>query len=150
MSNHADEGDGPLLIGWKEYVDFPDWGLRRVKIKVDTGARTSALGVVTYDLREAGTGGLVAHLRLALNRRHPERLTFVDVPVLRMVVVSNSAGMREHRPLIETTLRLGPRTKRVQLTVTYRAAMRFPMILGRRALEGAFVVDVSKKYLLRG
>jgi hypothetical protein len=136
-------------IGWKEYVEFPDWGLHRVKAKIDTGARTSALDVVSYELAEAAGAGLVAELRLALDRKHPERLTAVRAPVLRMVVVCNSFGLREVRPLVETALRLGPVTKRVRLTVTNRSGMRFRMILGRKALEGDFVVDVSKKYLLR-
>jgi hypothetical protein len=57
--------------------------------------------------------------------------------------------MREQRPVIEATLRLGPVSKRVRLTVTNRSNMRFPMILGRTALAGDFVVDVSGKYLLR-
>lgn len=137
----------PLLVGWKEYLDFPQWGVRRVKVKLDTGARTSALGALSYDLRP-GEHGLVAELRLALNRKHPERVRTVITPVLRMVVVSNSNGMREQRPLIEATIRVGPVTKRIHLTVTSRASMLFPMILGRKALEGDFVVDVSKKYLL--
>ena len=34
---------GPLLIGWREYIDFVDWGVRHVSAKIDTGARTSAL-----------------------------------------------------------------------------------------------------------
>jgi hypothetical protein len=141
---------GPLwTVGWKEYVDFPDWGLRRIKVKIDTGARTSALDVARYDLREAGGGGLIAQLGLALDRKHPERLTVVHTPVLKMIVVANSGGAREERPLIETRVRLGPVTKRVCLTVTSRAGMRFPMILGRKALEGDFLVDVSQKYLLR-
>jgi len=138
-----------LVIGWKEYIDFPEWNLRRVKVKIDTGARTSALGVVSYKLREAGVAGLVAQLHLAPYRKRPDRLTVVEVPVLRMVVVSNSSGMREQRPLIETTLRLGSVTKRVPLTITNRASMLFPLILGRKVLEGDFVVDVSKKYLLK-
>ena len=139
----------PLTIGWKEYVDFPEWGLRRIKVKVDTGARTSALDVVSYDLWESAGFGLRARLRLALSRKHPGRLTTVQADVLRMVVVSNSNGMREQRPLIETTVRLGPVVKRIRLTVTNRAGMRFRMILGREALRDDFVVDVSKKYLLR-
>jgi len=139
----------PLLIGWKEYVDFPEWGIRHVKIKIDTGARTSALGVVSYDLRQEEGQGLMAELRLALRRRHPEQLVVVRTPVLRMVVVSNSGGMKEERPLVETRLRLGGVTKTVALTVTNRAAMLFPVILGRRALAGDFLVDVSQKYLLR-
>jgi ribosomal protein S6--L-glutamate ligase len=70
--------------------------------------------------------------------------------VLRTVVVSNSGGMREERPLIEAAVRLGPVHKRIHLTVTNRARMRFRMILGRQALAGSFIVDVSRKYLLRG
>jgi len=140
---------GPLVIGWKEYVDFVAWGIRRVKVKIDTGARTSALDVTSYDLREVDGQGLVAELRLALHRRHPKRLTSVRAPVLAMVVISNSSGIREQRPLIETELRLGPVIKRVQLTVTNRAGMLFRMILGRKALEGDFIVDVSRKYLLK-
>jgi hypothetical protein len=138
----------PLTIGWKEYVDFPGWRLRHVKVKIDTGARTSALGVVSYNLREDGTG-LVAELRLALHRKQPERVTVVHVPVIRMVVVSNSSGMREQRPLVETEVKLGPVTKRIPLTVTNRASMLFRMILGRNALSGDFVVDVSRKYLMK-
>lgn len=143
------EPNRPLVIGWKEYVDFPDWNIGRVKVKIDTGARTSALDAVGYELREEGEGGLVAELRLALDRRRPERLTVVRTPVLQMVVVSNSSGIRERRPLIETTIRLGPVSKRVLVTVANRSGMLFRMILGRKALEHDFIVDVSKKYLMR-
>jgi hypothetical protein len=138
----------PLHIGWKEFVDFPQWGVRRVKVKIDTGARTSALGVLSYELRET-EGGVVADLRLALSRKHPERVTTVSVPVLETVVVTSSTGAREARPRIEALIRMAPITKRIQLTVTNRAEMLFRMIVGRKALEGDFVVDVSKKYLLR-
>jgi hypothetical protein len=148
----SDAPDGgphrPVLIGWKEYADLPDWNLRRVKLKVDTGARTSVLDVTSYELLTVD-GGQVARLRLQLSRKHPERLTVVEVPVLRTVVVRNSGGIAEHRPLLETTIRLGPVRKRIRLTVTNRAGMRFRMLLGRLALAGDFVVDVSQKYLLR-
>jgi hypothetical protein len=141
-------GTLPLTIGWKEYLDFPDWGVRRVKVKIDTGARTSALDVVSYDLRQT-EAGLVADLRLALRRKHPERITVVCAPVLKFIKVSSSTGLCEQRPLIETVVRLGPVTKRVRLTVTNRSQMLFRMIVGRKALEGDFVVDVTKKYLLK-
>jgi hypothetical protein len=138
----------PFRIGWKELVDFPDWELRGIKVKIDTGARTSALDVNEYELFPTGDGGVIAELRLALNRRCPKQLTVVRTPVLQMVTVCNSSGVREERPLIETSLRLGAITKRVQLTIANRACMRFPMILGRKALEGDFVIDVSQKYLM--
>jgi hypothetical protein len=46
-------------------------------------------------------------------------------------------------------VQLGPVLKRIRLTVTSRAGLRYRMILGRQALAGNFVVDVSRKYLLR-
>ena len=78
----------PLTIGWKEFVDFPDWGVRHVKVKVDTGARTSALGALSYDLSQVEGIGLVAEMRLALRRKHPERIKVVRARVLGMVVVA--------------------------------------------------------------
>ncbi len=141
--------DRPLMIGWKEYVDFTEWRIGRVKVKIDTGARTSALDVLGYDLRETPDRGLIAELRLALKRKQPGRIKVIQAPVLGMVVVSHPNGSCEQRPVIETAVRLGPITKRVRLTLTDRHKMLFRMILGRKALEGDFLVDVSKKYLLR-
>src|SRR5271163_3430927 len=103
------------VLGWKEAVRFVDWPIRRVKAKIDTGARTSALDVLSYQLYES-PGGLMATLRLALDPRHADCVQEVVTPVLKMVVVCNSSGMREHRPLGETTLRLGAVTKLVRLT----------------------------------
>jgi hypothetical protein len=139
----------PLLIGWKERLDFPAWGVRRLKAKVDTGARTSALDAASYELFHADSAGLCIRLRLALRHGHLGELLQVEAPVLRMVVVRNSSGMQEQRPLIEADVALGPVRKRIRLTVTNRAGMRFRVILGRQALAEDFVVDVSKKYLLR-
>jgi hypothetical protein len=141
--------DRPVVIGWKEYVDLPDWDLRRIKVKVDTGARTSVLDVAGYELTEVPGRGLVARLRLALYRKHPERVTVVEAPVLSLVRVRNSGGGQEQRPVLETTLRLGPVCKRIRLTITNRAPMLFRMLLGRHTLAGDFVVDVSHKYLLK-
>jgi hypothetical protein len=139
----------PLLIGWKERIDFPDWDLRRVKVKIDTGARTSALGAVYYELRDVPDLGRVADLVLALDPREPERRVNLRVPVLATVVVRNSGGHSEWRPVVETRVRLGPLTKVIRLTVTNRSQMRFPVILGRQALAGDFLVDVTRKHLLK-
>jgi hypothetical protein len=139
----------PLLIGRKEYLAFPDWNVPRLSVKVDTGAFSSALDVAGYELHRDDTGRLLARLALCLSRRHPLRQTIVFAPVVKMVGVTSSCGEREERPLLETTVRLGPVEKRIRMTVTNRSGMRCRMLLGRDALAGDFVVDVSKKYLLR-
>ncbi len=136
----------PRTIGWKEYVAFPEWGLRRVRAKIDTGACTSALGVAGYELEETPTGP-VAVLRLILNRGRPDKVRELRVPVLRFAVVRNSGGVAERRPVVEALIRLGTIEKRIRLTVTHRSLMRCRMLLGREALQGDFVVDVQRKYV---
>lgn len=137
----------PWVIGWKEYVDLPDWNVLRVRAKIDTGAHTSALDVAGYDLTEVPGQGLVANLHVVLNRNRPGAVRELQVPVVKIVTVINSSGMREQRPLVETTACLGSCRKKIRLTITNRAGMRFRMILGRQALTSDFIVDVSKKYL---
>lgn len=138
-------GDGPLVvIGRKERVEFPDWGGLRVRAKVDTGAYSSALDVLGYDLLDDGR---TARLRIAVRRR-PARQIIVLAPLVGHVKVRSSAGRAECRPLIEPTVRLGAISFPLRLTVTCRAAMRCRMILGRQALAGRFVVDVQHRYLL--
>jgi hypothetical protein len=139
--------DGLLLIGWKEYLDFPEWGISRVKAKIDTGARTSALDVARCEL-VSGANGLVARLTLALNRHRPQQLVQIEAPVLRQTKVASSDGVREERPVIEALVRVGTIEKRIQLSVTDRSGMLFPILLGREALAGSFVVDVNRKYLM--
>jgi hypothetical protein len=133
----------PLVIGWKERLEFLEWSISRVRVKIDTGARTSALDVVGYELLD-GT----ARVKLSLDRRHPERVREVLTPVLGMVRVRNTSCQYEERPLIETLVRLGSVRKRIRLTLTSRAGMCYRMILGREALCGDFIVDVRRKYLL--
>jgi hypothetical protein len=138
----------PLIIGWKEYVAFPEWHVRRVRAKIDTGACTSALDVAGCEVEETPAGP-IAHLRLTLNRRRPEKVKVLDLPVVRFVIVRNSGGVAERRPVVEALMRLGPVEKRIRLTVARREGMRYRILLGREALAGDFMVDVGRKFVYR-
>ena len=140
----------PIRIGWKEYLDLPDLGLGRLKGKIDTGARTSTLHVqdLVY-LERPAAGGRAAEITLAPGRRDATRLVTARVQVLREVEVRDSGGHLELRPLIATELVLGPVRKRIFVTLSDRSGMLFRMILGRKAMEGDFLVDPARKYLLR-
>lgn len=137
-----------VLIGWKEYVALPDLGVPVLKAKVDTGARTSSLHVVSFrTVEDHGHGRADLEIVLAPNRRHPERLVTARVPQIARIRVTDSGGRSHLRPLIETTLVLGPVTKSIRMTLADRSTMLFRMILGRKTLEGDFVIDVARKYL---
>jgi hypothetical protein len=138
--------ESPIVIGWKERVSFPDWGVRKVRVKIDTGARTSALGADFYSLADDPQLGRVVELTVTFDRKRPERQTSIRAPLLGQAIICNSSGMKEQRPLIETMVRVGPVNKVVRFTITNRTRMRFPVILGRRALAGDFLIDVEQAF----
>jgi hypothetical protein len=146
----AAEVSRPVLIGWKEYLDLPELGLLRLKCKVDTGARTSTLHCDALTmLEELSDGTTLAEIAVSPDRRSPGLRVTSRVKMLRRIVVTDSGGHPELRPLIETVLVLGPVRKRILLTLTDRRGMLFRMILGRKAVADAFQIDPAKKYLLR-
>jgi len=140
----------PRTIGWKEYLDLPELGIFRLKAKVDTGARTSTLHVDAIEVLEVLADGTeLVELTISPDRRRPGVQVRTQARVLRRTRVVDSGGHPEVRPVVETEIVLGPVRKRVLVTLTDRSGMLFRMILGRKALEGDFRVDVSGKYLFR-
>lgn len=149
LMSHLDGEAGALpIIGWKEYVDLPELGIRRLKAKIDTGARTSSLHVSSLVvLAEHEDGSSDVEIRVPLDRRG-SREAVARTRVLRRIRVTDSGGHAEIRPLIEAEVVLGPVRRRILLTLTDRQGMLFRMILGRKALEGVCLIDVATKYRL--
>jgi hypothetical protein len=137
-------------VGWKEYLDLPELGIFRLKAKVDTGARTSTLHVDSLEVLEVLPDGTeLVEIVVGPDRRRPDVWVRTRARVIKRMRVVDSGGHPEVRPVIETELVLGPVRKRILLTLTNRSGMLFRMILGRKALEGDFRVDVAGKYLFR-
>ena len=131
----------PVLIGWTEYVDLPDWGVSRLRAKVDTGARSSALHV--ENIQELPRN----HVRfdVVLHRLKRDRRVHVVALVKRRSRVRSSSGHRSQRIFVETTLRLGAVEKTIEVSLVDRQKMIHRMLLGRAALSGSFVIDVGRR-----
>lgn len=132
---------GPVRIGWREYVDLPELGIRRIKAKIDTGARSSSL-----HCQEIAVRGRRVRLVIPHEGAHDPDPIVVEHPLAGTVVVRNSSGDEEERPFIDTLLVLGPLRRRARLTLTDRTGMLFPLLVGRTALQGV-VIDPSARYL---
>ena len=146
--DHGAAGGRIPTLGWKELVALPELGIPRLKAKIDTGARTSVLHVSAAEVLERfPDGSSMLAIRVPLDRRGGREVA-ARVTALREMQVTDSGGHAEVRPVIETTLVLGPVRKRILLTLTDRRGMLFRMLLGRKALEGDFLVDVARKYLM--
>jgi len=144
------EIDGKTRIGWVEHVALPRLEIKRLKAKIDTGARTSALHVArmrTIDTDGGPNRRPILEITLPGGRRG-ERPHVVRAAVRGFAMVRDTSGRTERRPVIETTLKLGPFERRITVTLTDRGDMLFPMLVGRTALGPGVVVDPSRRYLL--
>ncbi|HVZ87247.1 MAG TPA: RimK/LysX family protein, partial [Polyangia bacterium] len=144
------EIDGKTRIGWVEHVGLPGLEIKRLKAKIDTGARTSALHVMkmrTIDTAGGPNRRPILEITVPGGRRG-RRPHVVRATVREFVVVRDTSGRTERRPVIETVLKLGPFERRITVTLTDRGDMLFPMLVGRTALGPDVVVDPSRRYLL--
>ncbi len=132
------------VVGWTEYVDLPEWGIEGIKAKTDTGARTSALHV--DNIRKLKSGRI--KFDVAIGRKKPFRYKTVTAKVLKRSKVRSSNGLYAERYFVAPLIKIGPFEKRIELSLTSRDDMLFRMLLGRKALEGDLLVDVSKRYPL--
>jgi hypothetical protein len=134
----------PAIIGWTEYIDFPDWKISRLKAKVDSGARTSALHVENLVHQEDGW----VTFDVILHRRHHDRRQHVRTKAVKFARVRSSTGHYTERCFVRTRIRIGHVEKEIEFSLVSRHSMLFRMLLGRTALAHDFWVDVSRRNLL--
>ncbi len=132
-----------LTLGRREIVDFPDLGLFGLTAKIDTGANTTALHCHHVRVENG-----VLFFRL-LDETHPEyQDTEHRFEQFEQKTIKSSFGESELRFIIRTKIKIGKRTLRGIVSLTDRANMKYPVLIGRRLLKNRFLVDVSKLNVL--
>lgn len=136
-----------IRVGWREWVALPELGLHRLKAKVDTGARTSALHA--FSLEEYRDGD-VDMVRFCIHpeQRNEDLVVECQARVADRRVVTDSGGHSEERVVIESMLDIAGTCWPIELTLTCRDNMKFRMLLGRTAMRGRITVDPGASYLL--
>lgn len=138
--------NGKKALGWREWIGFPEFNIPRIKAKIDTGARTSALHafIVTPFIRDE-----TPWVRFAI---HPQQgstdnVVECEAPVKEQRVVRDSGGHEELRYVIDTLIRIGDDVIRAEVTLTDRDSMTFRVLLGRTALGANYVIYPDRSYL---
>ncbi len=132
-------------LGWREWAALPRLSIRKIKIKVDTGARTSALHAFRLEPYQSETGKRVKFWVHPL-QNNTEYVVECDSEILDERVVTDSGGHAEHRVVIKTPIMIGDHKWTIELTLTDRDTMKFRMLLGRTAIQDQYLVDSSASY----
>jgi len=132
------------IVGWRERVTFTQWGMRRVRAKIDTGARTSAIDVAQIEPQADGTIRFEVVARLTPTRK----TKWITARPVRTSVVKPSHGEAQTRYVCLTTISIGDHEQEIEVSLVCRAGMLCRMLIGRSALSERFLVDSSQTYLL--
>lgn len=129
------------MIGWREVVSLPDFDIGFLNAKTDTGARTTALhasNIVSFEV--AGE----PWVEFVPDHDKQEVGIVCKARVLHIRNITNTSGIPEERYIIATRLRIGELDQRIEISLTNRSEMKFPVILGRTALR-VFRLNVNPR-----
>lgn len=133
------------FVGWRESVSLPTFKLLDLKAKIDTGAKTSALHADDIEFITLSGKKFVKFSIITDDgkKRHIKSL------FLEERQIKSSTGQKTIRPVVKTMIRMGKNEFEIEITLINRDLMGFKMLIGREALNGRFLINPARSYLLK-
>jgi len=132
-----------ITIGCIELVSISDFELYDIDAKIDTGADSNALHCDNIHVDDEN----YVHFQLLDNVHPAYHDKKIKLPIYKIKKIKSSNGEVERRPLIKIKIFFFNKEYETVISLTDRANMKYPMLIGRKFLANKFLVDVSKKYL---
>ena len=137
-----------VVIGRRERISFPELNLFDIEAKVDTGAYST-----TIHCHDVEVKNIEGKQVLCFKLLDPEHAEYTDkeqrFEVFQLKTFKNSFGEQEDRYVVQTLIKLGKRKVRGTVSLTSRANMRYPVLIGRKLLKDRFIVNVAEEQLLK-
>lgn len=131
-------------IGRIDKADFPELNLRNINVKIDTGAFTSSIH--SHDAKEVELNG-ETHIEFKLlDPSHPKyKNKIFKAKSYKVKAIKNSFGNIEQRFIIKTNIVIFDHEYPIELSLSERSDMKFPILLGRKFLNKRFIVNTALK-----
>ena len=130
------------LIGRTDIVDFPKLELFGIDIKVDSGAYTSSFHCHHIEVENEV---LKCQFLDPKHDKYHEKYFYFKEFIQKNVKSSN--GIIENRFIVETQILLFNEIYTIELSLTERISMTYPVLLGRKFLSKKFIIDTAKRNL---
>lgn len=129
-----------VTFGALERVDLPQFKIKDILAKVDTGAYTGALHCETIQLTRDENNRAVLRFR-PISKRH----ALQQVSDFKQIEVTSASGHTAKRYIIPVKLKIQGKIYEGRIGLTSRKDLRRQMLIGRRFLrENNILVDVTK------
>lgn len=135
------------VIGWRETIAFPEFGIEKLTAKIDTGARTSALDATDIQLE---TVNGVEWVSFHISSKELSKLHRCKAKLIDRRKIKNTSGIAEIRYVIATKLHLGDWKWRIEISLADRGKMAHDIILGRTAIRRHKILVAPGKSFLTG
>jgi len=131
------------VIGRIDLIDLPEFGLENIHAKIDTGANRSSIDCskIEHVIRD-GKDCIAFHIPLVSEGSS----VFYSNDFFKKKIKSSS-GHVEDRYIIKTSVILFGKRIHTTFSLTDRAEMKYPILLGRKLLKSRFMVDVAQENL---
>ncbi len=146
QDQNQDDFSSSKIIGWREFITLPQLKIDRIKAKIDTGARSSAIHA--FNIQEVQEHGKrIIRFQIHPTQRDNQTIITTEAELLEYRTIRNSGGIAQLRPVIKTKIKLGQQIWSIELSLTDRDVMGFRMLLGRQAVRNKFLVNPGKSFL---
>lgn len=139
--------DKKIIVGQEEWCSLPDLKIDAIKIRIDSGAKTSCLHAFNvHIIEEKGKEFVTFDIHPLSSNRFIVKNCKAPLKAQRMI--KSSSGFNEKRYVILTKIVLGSKQWEIEVTLTNRDAMGYRMLLGREAMQDKILVDPSSSFCL--
>lgn len=133
-------------LGWREWISLPKWKIKKIKAKLDTGAKTSALHAENVEIFKS-RGKMKVRFHIFPLQRDKRKSKKIVAELIELRKVKSSVGNETERPVVMTDLQVGDEVWTVEITLVNRDIMGFRMLIGRQALKHRFLIDPGRSFL---
>ena len=127
------------IIGSQTLVSFPKSGIKMVPAKIDTGADASSIWATNVKEKNG-------QLSFTLFGEHSPFYTgdVITTRDYKIRSIRNSFGNSELRYKVHIPLKINEASINVLFSLADRSENQFPVLIGKRTIQGRFLVDVSR------
>lgn len=135
------------ILGWVEYVELQPWGFR-TKAKLDTGAKTSSIhaeNIERFERKDKEWARFEFVFREEKDSK-PRRVK-IEAPIVRNVYIKRHKHKTQSRPVVMLKLCIDNQSYKTQFSLIDRSRFIYPILIGRRLLKEAAIVDAGNTFL---